>query len=443
VLRSSLHRFVLLVLLVAAPLVLRAQVPGVDTLRLTVDEAVERAIDRNPTLARESLEIARAKGERLSRGAFFPELPELEYRQATDAPFANEGEGTWEVGIAQEIELGGQPFLRRDAGDLGVNAAELRYRAAQIEVRSATREAYARLAAAEARLRLLDTLAAFALRLDVAAGRLLAAEEISELDRNAIRIERGQTEIERLSAQGDVAGARAELSSLLQTDASLVLTTAHAAPDTADMRAMIERTIAVETAIAAGDTTVISARPDWQALDMAYRRAEIERRLASRRVIPNVRVGVSLESETRPVEHGDAGALETARLLGFKLGIRLPLPLPGLYDRGEGEVAIAEAEMGIAEAEQRLLVARIRSDVARAIARMRPAAEALAMYTRDIAPLVARNLELLERGYRAGELSATELIAQQGQFVRAGEALIEAQLEYAEARANFERALGR
>ena len=91
----------------------------------------------------------------------------------------------------------------------------------------------------------------------------------------------------------------------------------------------------------------------------------------------------------------------------------------------------------------RVLATRIRADVARAAARLRPAAEALALYRREIAPLITRNLELLERGYRAGELGATELIPQQQQFAGAAEALIQAELEFNEAYAEFERALGR
>jgi cobalt-zinc-cadmium efflux system outer membrane protein len=443
-----------LLLLLSAPAVVAAQVPGEDTLRISIDDAAARAVAVSPELARERLEIDRARAERLERGAFFPELPELDYRQTTDAPFAGEGEGGWELGLTQEIELGGQSFLRRQAGDLGVVAAELRVRSAELSVRAEAREAFARLAAAEVRLRLVDSLTVFARRLDTVAGRLLAAEEISELERNAVRIERGRRDVERLRAEAEVAAARTELGALIAVPPRMTITTLPTSPVAERVRAALVQIERVEAAIASGDSMFIVARPDWQALERLRERASLERTIASRRGIPNVAVGVGLESEASAShahqvaaagESAVTGASPTERdlLFAFNLGIRLPLPIPGLYDIGQGEVAIAESEYAIAVAEQRVLEYRIRTEVARAAARLRPAAQALDLYAREIAPLIGRNLELLERGYRAGELSATEVIAQQQQFASAGEALIEAELEFNEAYAQFERALGR
>lgn len=428
------------------PIAAAAQVPGVDTLRLTAEQAAERGAAVSPSLQRERLEVARVRARRIGVGAFFPEYPEVEYSRATDAPFENVGEGTWELGVSQEISLGGESALRVEAADLAGAAAELRARTAELEVRSEARRALARLAAAEARARLVDTLASFARRLDVAAGRLLAAEEISELERNAIAIERGRAEIALLDAAGDVAEERATLAALVGAGVGTVVTAAGTI-DTVRIRMALDEAVAVERALLAGDSTFIRDRPDWQALERARERAAVERSIATRRAIPSVRLGLSLESETRPTDGSISGeatrVLETSRLLGFNVGVRVPLPLPGLYDIGRGDVAIAEVEMTLVEAEQRVLESRIRAEVGRAAARLRPSAQALAIYRRDIAPLVERNLELLERGYRAGELGATEVIAQGRQFAEAAEALIEAGLAFEEAYADFELALGR
>ena len=421
-----------------------AQVPGSDTLRLSAEEVTARAIAKSPTLVRERLEVERARAERLSAGGFFPELPELEYQQTTDAPYAAEGEGTRELGISQEIELGGQYFLRRDAAELGVAAAELQVSAVEIEVRADAREAFVRLAAAEGRARLNDSLTAFARRLDTAAARLLAAEEISELDRNAIHIERGRSEISRMNAETHLALARNEVAVLAGVEPGTVVVTTAKQRSVEDMLASVAE---VERRLVAGDSSVLMQRADMQALERVRERAEIERRLASRAIIPNVRLGLFVESETRPVAEtavteGDP-LLATSRYLGFNVGIKVPLPIPGLYDYGQGDIAIADAEMSIAVADQRVLATRIRGDVAAASLRLRSAIAAIATYSREIGPYIIRNLELLERGYRAGELSALEVITQQQQFAGAGEDLIEAELELNEAYANFERALGR
>ena len=107
-----------------------------------------------------------------------------------------------------------------------------------------------------------------------------------------------------------------------------------------------------------------------------------------------------------------------------------------------GERAVAETELLAINAERARIVARIRADLARSAARLRSAASAVLLYTTEITPLVRRNLELLERGYAAGELSATEVVTQRDRLVRSTEAMIEAQQNYAEALAEFKRAMG-
>lgn len=430
------------------------QVPGGDTLRLTAADLLARVSTASPELLRQRLEIERARAAR--RGvAFFPSLPELEYGIETDAPFHNEGEGGWELELTQEIEIGGQYFLRYQVADQAVRQAELEVQAVDLVLRAEARTSFARLAAAEARLRLLDTLIRFSRRLDTIAGRLLAAEEISELDRNVIRIERGSVEIERIEAEAKLLTARSELSQLLGISPGTVPTVVPGTVDAiAESAALLDTLQRVEAALAAGDESVLQRRPDWQSLDRARDRVQAERSLASRLWIPNLRVGLGYVEETSVLKGEDIvpgneairsgfGELRgKERLLGLRLGIALPIPLPGLYDLGRGEIALADVELSIIEAERTRLAARIRADLARATGRLRSAARANAIYTNDIAPYVTRNILLLERGYTAGELSATEVVSQQGQFVRTGEAVIQAQQEYWEAMADFLRAVG-
>jgi hypothetical protein len=104
---------------------------------------------------------------------------------------------------------------------------------------------------------------------------------------------------------------------------------------------------------------------------------------------------------------------------------------------------MADVAMASLDAERAALAARIRAGVARAAGRLRNAARAYEIYAVEIDPLVRRNLELLERGYAAGELSAAQIITGQEQILRTGEALIEAEREFDEALADFDGAVGR
>jgi outer membrane protein, heavy metal efflux system len=423
-----------------------AQGPSPDTVRLTSQEAVARALVESPEIVRQRLAIDRARAERLRVSNFFPSLPEAEYSRTTDAPFNAKGEGEWEIGLTQEIEIGGQSFLRRNAAEAGVAQTELEVRAAELALRAEVRGAFARLAAAEARVHLLDTLVGFARRLDTIAGRLLGAEEISELDRNTVRIERGRAEIERLNAMTSVVDAQSDMAGLLGLPSGTIVTTTPSLADPSFVRSTLDTVSLIETQLAAGDESVMQRRPDWRAIERGRERLRLERSLAGRAWIPNIQLGLSLRNEIvldGEDISGGSEAIRNDKSLGFHIGMQVPLPLPGLYNFGSGDVAIADVEMASLDAERHVLVARVRADVARAAGRLRNAARAYEIYTVEIAPLVRRNLELLERGYVAGELGATQVITEQEQILRTGEALIEAELEFNEALADFDRAVGR
>ncbi|MEP7217292.1 MAG: TolC family protein [Bacteroidota bacterium] len=449
--RSSQVRLLVLLALVLSGSVGDARAQVSDTVRLTSDEAVARALTSAPEVIRGRLRIARARAERLRQGAFFPALPELEYARSTDAPFAGAGEGSW---LTQEIELGGQSGLRRRASDAAVAQTESEARGIELAARADVRRAFATLVAAEDRLRLADSLLAFAVRLDTIAGRLLSVGEISELDRNALHIERTSEQIERTGAVSALEQARSGLSLLLGLSPATTIIPVRDELLTAppSVAATLANVSAVQAAIAANHDTILQHRPEWAALERSLERLRAERSLGARQLIPTIRLGLSLQGDrlilgkedvqgNDVVRNGFDGIDKSDRLLGFRLGMAVPLPFSGLYNTGEGDVAVADAEIAIVEAERTILAANIRNDINQSAIRLRSASDAIQLYQQDISPLIGRNLELLERGYTAGELSATQVLTQQQQLVRIQEVRIRARQEYAEAFADFERAI--
>lgn len=440
--------------LLAVLLGLAATVPAsaADTLRLSAADAASLAISGGPDAVGRRVELERARAGRAGIGGFFPAFPEVELGGTTDAPFLAHGERELELGVSQEIEIGGQYFLRRDAADASVAQAELELRSAELELRADARALHARLLAAQEREGLVASLVSFGRRLDTIAERQYSVGEISELDRNAVRISSTVAEMELLAARREIAETRAELRRFLGVPpASVVM----AVPDgsgvaQAAIAAILDSVERVEQGLASGDESILRGRPDWQALERARARYRAEEALAGRRLLPTLRLGVGLLDETRVLasSHEDTGhthlpTLSSDRFLTFHLGFQLPLPFSGAYDLGEGDRLAAVAGMAGVEAEQRSLAARITGDLARAAARLRGAAGALELYNSRIAPLVERNLELLERGYAAGELTATQVVAQQEGLLRGSQAVVDARREFAEALAEFERALGR
>ncbi len=427
----------------------------VDTLRLTVDEAVERALRQSPALALERRGIDRAAASRLAAGGFFPTYPSLEFERETDAPFRNEGESGWGVLLSQEIDLSGSRSLRRDEGDLAVAQAELNVRAAELLLRRDVRVAFAGLSAAEDHLASLAGLLALARRLDSLAERELAVGEISELDRNTIQIERTGVEIEYADIEGSLASQRVMLQSLLGLPPNMVPIPA-VGPRRFDepQRRHIDSLLRIDpSTLAGGDIEHrggrLAGRPELQALDRERDRADLRRSLALGRRFPGVTLGVGYRSTTSVLDGSDiqgsesirAGfgrAVSTGSTLGLHAAVTLPLPFSSLYDRGDGDVAIAEAERAAVESNYRLVLARLTNQLHGAQARARTALSKLALFGERLGPLVQRNIDLLERGFAAGELGATEVVFRQESMIRAMRSRIDAQRELDEALADME-----
>jgi cobalt-zinc-cadmium efflux system outer membrane protein len=443
-----------LILLILSTRPLAAQ--GSDTLRLTSDDAVARVLAAGPGLLRATGRITRAHAERLRSASLLPSLPDLELLRETDAPFEGKGEGGWEVGLSQRIEIAGRRELAREGADAAVDKAVLDARSEELALRAEARRAFAALVAAEDRARLADRLLGFATRLDTAAARLLSAGEISELDRNAIRVERGTAAIERVNAAGALAVARADLAAMLGLSRRVVLVPIRDPLSTTDSarNATLALVAEAEASLASGSDTLATRRPEWLATERELERLQAERSIAARAWVPDITVGASVKSDRLLLDGDDLRGSDLVRggfygidkretLLGVKLGLALPLPIGGLYDLGAADAAVADAEMTAVETERVGIISTARADIERSAARLRAASEAIGLYERDVVPVVDRNMELLERGYVGGELSASQIIAGEQQLARVEEAAIDARREYHDALAEFERAIGR
>ena len=427
----------------------------VDTLRLTLDEAVDRAMRNSPALALERRSIDRAAASRLASGGFFPAYPSLEFEGESDAPFRNEGEVGWGLKLNQEIDLSGSSALRRDEADVAIAEANLNVRSAELLLRRDVAVAFARVAAVEDHLASLSGLLSLARRLDSLADQSLTVGEISELDRNTIRIERVGVEVEYVDLEGSLESRRLVLQSLVGLPPNLLPVTVGPgslgqAALSQSTRRHIDSLLRVDpSAIAGGNEGLLAKRPELQALERERERADLRRSLALGRRLPGLTLGVSYRNATSVLDGGDiqgsesirAGfgrAVSTGSTLGLHAAITLPLPFSSLYNRGDGDVAIAEAERAAVDAKYRLLLARFANELQGAQSRARRALSKLAIFGENLEPLVRRNIDLLERGYSGGELDASEVVIRQESMLRAMRARIDAQLELDEALADLE-----
>ncbi len=436
--------------LLAVP-ALRAQ-PRADTLWLGRDDLLKMLRERDPLFARGHALRTQADAERARYGSWFPGYPQLDFERVTDAPFHNNGDGGWSLGLNQEFDISGRFGARMAAAHAA--GGELSADADLADADAATRgqALFARLIVANERMRLTGLLAAAAMRLDSLAARLLAAGEISELDRNLVRIQRVQATIEAEQATGRMAAEQADLRLAFGIGRDTVVAPKPGYEDVAT--ALLDSAAAFEAGVARGDADVLARRPEWRALQARAQRLRAERDIAARSWVPNVRLGLALHSESMVLRGEDITGSEVVRsgftrlastdmLLGVNVGLAVPLPINGLYPSAGQEVAVAEGELALVDADRAVLVGGIRRELAHATERLRAAARGLRAYQQEIVPIVARNLELAERGYAAGELSASQVVQLQDQLMRTGTMAIELRMELEQAVADVNRVMGR
>lgn len=138
----------------------------------------------------------------------------------------------------------------------------------------------------------------------------------------------------------------------------------------------------------------LERRPDLRSLSAAGERAELERKAARRRRVPEPTLGAGWKRTESP------GISDT----GYIVALSVPLPL---FDRGRLEAAHAAAEGERVELEAEILTRRIRAEVRSALAREQAARE-VAELSRDIESRAVALGALARMNYDEGESGVHE-----------------------------------
>lgn len=371
---------------------------------ITFDDALELARKQAPAVTTSRARIAEARSG-LEAASVWPFNPTL---SAAAGP-RDEPAGSvvdWSVGVEQRFELGGQRGLRKDAARAGVDAA-------------AARSADAR------RLLVREVALAFASalywkhRIQLADENLHLAEDVARIatQRHELGdvggLDESVAELAVLRAQGRVgrhraalARAKGRLKALLGIEATAEISCL------GDLRGL---GVPDPSPVDPGD------RPDLRALRAKIRQAEMEARLGRTKRVPDLTVGASFARE------------ESADIVKGALTFTLPV-----FDRGQGESAIAEARSR-----------RIRSELVQAentaYAEIYSAREATgelrqaALRFEERGPgLLARAEELATGSYEAGAIPLGELLAVRRELVQAEQDYVD--LLYAAAAARIDLA---
>ena len=349
--------------------------------RLSLDQVLEYAREHAPGREVIDKELGHVRARRQGADVLLSDNPEL---ALSLGPRFGGGAGTdfdFSVGLEQRVGISGERGRRKAL----VAEFERRLQAERAvyfwDLRQDIRLAYRSSVHKESLLVIEERAAAFAAELVHVTERRVSAGEATTIDLHVVRADALHAEQGRLAAENAAKDARLELAALagfpLETPPwpeRGFLTPAPVPP----VDALLRTTESQHPELARQDALVAEAHAEVALLD---RQARIKPAL-----------GVELSRE------GSAGSPANYIVLGT-LGVPLPV-----FQRAQGARAEQRVDEEVAQAERERKRRILRAQVVRAHAELGSAERQLALFREGMLPELEQGLELIERGYRAGEL---------------------------------------
>src|ERR1700730_4735293 len=317
---------------------------------ITLDEAVEIALEKNPDLAGIANALSVAPGE-IERANYLSQFnPQLiggvDYR----ARYGKSNSQDWRTGLSPELEIFGQRRLRQQSAKLGYQRTEAEVRNQVRLLTAAVKMTFYEALRARNRSLLLTELETLNHKLADAARTRFDAGEIGQIDFNLARVRYGEsrsalingTEIYRLQCSslgrllGNAVGAEPKPAGELVAE-----------PLQVDMEKFLD--------------VAKAKRPDLKVAKSEISRLQTEAQLNSRLVLPNPTIGAFVGHEQN-----------TERFAGVELG--LPLPI---FNRRQGEATAMAGRLAQARNKLRATELNVEHEVRDAYSKYTAALRAL------------------------------------------------------------------
>jgi cobalt-zinc-cadmium efflux system outer membrane protein len=377
---------------------------------LTLQDVLNRARERAPQIVSARLAVDEARGRLAGARLRAPSNPEIAGGLGNRT-----GAGTrstdFDLGIVQALE----PSSRRAARIDGANA-EIAASVADVDALTRTilhdaAAAYYRALHAAARASLLDDAIDVASAVYASADRRFRAGDIAVLDVNIARASLARLRAEREDAGASRTRALGDLRQILG----------------------LERDIAVAGSLeTSGDDANVddalqaaAARPELRALEAAIAAAEATVRLGASFVKPDY--GVTFKYSR---EEGD-------RILFGGMTITLPV-----FARGQEQRAAGSARAARLRADLDAARTCVRIDVRTTFEVLQRRQAALRVLETDVLPGLEENVQLTTRSFDAGQIGLPELLLIRREILDTRAQYLDARLEAALARIDFESSAG-
>lgn len=382
---------------------------------ISLEQAIEIAVENNPDLAAvaNELVIARSEVQRANYiSQFNPELlSEGNYRDR--AGHSNSQE--WRSRLSHQLEIFGQPALRRRSAAMGYQRTHAEVRNQVRLLTAAVKMTFYEALRERLRSQLLAELESLDHRLLEAAGARFEAGEIGQIDLNLSRVRYGESRRARIDGLEAYRLQRSSLGRLLGNAAG-----AEPAPD-GDLRVEPLKTdLTALLAIARAN------RPDIKVAQTEILRLRTEAQLNRRLALPNPSIGPFFGHEQT-----------NEKFIGLSIGFSLPL-----FNRRQAEATAIAGRLGQAQQTLRAVELNVEREVRDAHSRYITALQALRASQEDVVRPARESFGLLEEAFNAGKLDLLSLSVAERQAFEARMGNLDAWFNLASARVSLDLAVG-
>lgn len=362
---------------------------------ITLKELEQMALAGNPAVAQAEARVRALRGKWVQAG--LPPNPSAGYLASEIGDSGRAGQQGGYVG--QEFITGGKLRLNRAVVSQEIQQAEQQFAGMQLRVQTDVRKAYYSALVAQRRADLAAELANVSGEAVKASQELLQAEEIPQAGLLQTQVEQQNAAILALAAQNEQQAAWRRLSAVVGADLSVQ----RLSGDVGQLPELLnwdDQLVRVTTT----SPEVSAAMAELARAQSALQRARVE-------PIPDI--------NTQFMVQFDNATEDT--IAGVQMGIPLPI-----WNRNQGGIRQAEAEITQARRNADRVELNLKQRLAAAFQEYSTARSQAETYSTQILPKAKETFDLVQRGYRLGELGYLDLLNAQRTYSQTNLAYLDA-----------------
>jgi cobalt-zinc-cadmium efflux system outer membrane protein len=358
------------------------QLPGISSTPdgdLSLGQLEEMAIAGNPAIAQADARIRALRGRWVQVG--LPPNPSAGYLASE---IGNEHRAGQQGGyVGQELITGGKLGLNRAVVSQEIQQAEQQLAAMQLRVRTDVRKTYYSALVAQRRADLSSELARVAAEAAASSQDLLKAQEIPRAGLLQSQVEQQNASILVLTAQNEQQAAWRRLSAVVGNDLTMRRLNGDVTqlPDLLDWNDQLMR--------------IIGTSPERAAAMAAVSRAQVALQRARVEPVPDITTQFSVQRDNATED----------TIVGVQMGIPLPI-----WNRNQGGIGQAEAEVVQARRNADRVELNLKQRLSVAFQEYSTARSQALTYSTQILPRAKETFDLVQRGYRLGEVGYLDLL---------------------------------